>query len=147
MTFYHRSIQTHCIAHDRGEGANYRVKPDFISRWTAKTREFAAMKIQRTTRITIEEQKVRTVSFGRARVLTAYCSQCGISGEAFIPEFISELLNVSSEKINAMVEAGRVHVVGTRNGASLICSRSLRQAFDADPDRSWYFKKIRRVKQ
>ncbi len=93
------------------------------------------MKIQKTTRITIEEQRLRTASVGKGPVLTASCEQCGTARATFTREVAAAAVRVSPEDIDRLIEAGQIHTVEIRDGAALICGHSLAASVEAGPFR------------
>jgi hypothetical protein len=93
------------------------------------------MKIKKTTKITIEEQCLRTVSIGKGPILTASCEQCGTARAIFTRELASAALRVSCEDIDRLIEAGRIHTVEIRDAAALICAHSLAANIEAGPPR------------
>ena len=92
------------------------------------------MKIHKTTRITIEEQKTRTISVGPGRIL-GFCERCGAPLPALAPRMASTVVEASDADVGGLIEVGLIHYVEIRKGSESICGHSL-SGIDTDPDRS-----------
>ena len=136
MTFCYRPIQTHGVAHEAWSRRRIaELKNRFYQAAAGKNKEISVMKIQKTTRITIEEENVRIVSVGRGRIASGLCEACGTTRTVLSREMASTVLQVSCLEIDRLIESGRIHIVEIRDGSELICGHSL-SGIDADPDRS-----------
>lgn len=86
------------------------------------------MKIRRTTRITIEQRTVRTVSIDQTGSRPRYCEQCGGTSAEVTPAGASAILRVSDSELDWLIRAGEIHFVETERGTPSICGHSLMTA-------------------
>ncbi len=79
---------------------------------------------KKTTIVTIESHERTTIHVGRQR-LVAWCGQCQAEALMVTPNEAAALARTDARAIFRGVEAGAIHFIEGRNGALLVCSKSL----------------------
>jgi len=85
------------------------------------------MKIRKTTRtteITIEKSEFIVVHRTH-RSASAWCVECGKHVRLINPEDAAIATGLNVREVYRRIEAGEVHFVETRDGAPLVCIKSL----------------------
>ncbi len=85
------------------------------------------MKHTRKGQITIETERLMTVSRGRS--INAFCDICGREVEMISPERAAADRNVSQRTIFRRIEDGSVHFAETQDGTLLVCTNSVAAIF------------------
>src|SRR5688572_33491107 len=77
----------------------------------------------RRTEIQIETHKVKVIRI-RRKPPFARCGRCGEIVTALTPEQTAEVLEMTQDEVLLLLEDGRVHLVNSERGMTLICGNS-----------------------
>ena len=83
------------------------------------------MRRNRRTEVLIETEVEIEIKRRTRRLMPVWCEECGTAVELVPPDVAALVAGVSARAVFGWVEAGRVHVTETPDGALLVCLASL----------------------